>query len=243
MTPLSLALLIASAQIYTWTDKEGVEHFTDNKSEIPKGVKVRVTEGDELSVISVDKKPAPNAASSTKPSNVIELQGAPQVVTLVTKSDDPNVPSAAEDYWRKLFRDARERVATLQDEIEVDRKRTEEVNGMPVRAGFICQQYGVPPVVFAPVGGTTTTVSVGAGGQIAPGVTVSGSATSVGVVRTFPSYPTSYVTPCGYGYNPEYAVARDRLEKNRRELVRAQEALADLERRASFEAVPLHWRR
>ena len=108
---------------------------------------------------------------------------------------------------------------------------------MPVRSGFICQNYGVPPMVLAPT--TSTTFGVTGSGQIAPGVTVSGSTTSSVVVRPFPLM----VTPCGYGFNPEYQVARDRLERNRRELVRAKEALADLERRASFEAVPLHWRR
>jgi hypothetical protein len=236
VTPLSLALLVATAQIYTWTDKEGVEHFTDNKAEIPRGVKARITAGDELSVIE-NKKPAPTTPATNANPNVIELQGAPQVVTIVTKTDDPNMPSAAEEYWRKQFREARDRITTLQDEIDADRRRTEEVNGMPVRAGFTCQTWGVPPVILTP--GVSSTVTVGGTGQIAPGVVVSGTATGVSVVRTMPTY----VTPCGYGYNPEYQVARDRLERNRRELVRAQEALADLERRASFEAVPLHWRR
>lgn len=242
MNPLPLALLIASAQIYTWVDKDGVEHFTDDKNAVPKGVKARVTEGDEIGMVKADKPAAKPAAAGPQDPNVIALQPMPQVVTIITRTDDPSVPSAAEEKWRSLFREARERVAALEDEIEADRKRTEEVNGMPVRAGFTCQQYGVPPVVLAPT--TSTVVGISGSGQIAPGVTVSGSATSgviIGnpVVRPYPMF----VTPCGYGFNPEYQVARDRLEKNRRELVRAKEALADLERRASFEAVPLHWRR
>jgi hypothetical protein len=52
-----------------------------------------------------------------------------------------------------------------------------------------------------------------------------------------------YGTPCFFGLNPEWERIRERLERNRREVVRAREDLADLERRAAFEAVPLHWRR
>lgn len=235
MTPLSLALLVATAQIYTWVDKDGVEHFTDDANAVPRGVKARVTEGDEIGVVTADK-PA-KAASPAAQSNVIALQPMPQVVTIVTKSDDPNMPSAAEEKWRQLFRDARAKVTSLEDDIEADRKRTEEVNGMPVRAGFVCQTWGVPPVILTPT--TSTTVTVGGGGQIAPGVAVTGGVIATSVIRPTPMF----VTPCGYGFNPDYQAARDRLEKNRRELVRAKEALADLERRASFDAVPLHWRR
>ncbi|MFN7130992.1 MAG: hypothetical protein ACK4N5_02845, partial [Myxococcales bacterium] len=43
--------------------------------------------------------------------------------------------------------------------------------------------------------------------------------------------------------NPEYAKAQARISRNEAELKRAQEQLAELERRASRAAVPLEWRR
>jgi hypothetical protein len=41
----------------------------------------------------------------------------------------------------------------------------------------------------------------------------------------------------------DYIRAKDRLDRNRRELTYAQSDLSDLERRAALNAVPLEWRR
>jgi hypothetical protein len=56
-------------------------------------------------------------------------------------------------------------------------------------------------------------------------------------------WPSVVTTSCWYGFNPDYERIRDQLERNRKALVRAKEELADLERRAALEAVPLEWRR
>lgn len=59
------------------------------------------------------------------------------------------------------------------------------------------------------------------------------------------AYPVG-TTPygnCIQTINPEYQRAKDRIETNRRGLERAKEDLADLERRAAFQAVPNEWRR
>lgn len=50
-----LVALVLSQTVYVWTDAKGVEHFTDDQSTIPKGAKVRTTEGTELNVVSSDK--------------------------------------------------------------------------------------------------------------------------------------------------------------------------------------------
>lgn len=66
------------------------------------------------------------------------------------------------------------------------------------------------------------------------------------VVNNGTSYPVNSATPygnCIQTINPEYQRAKDRIELNRRALERAKEELADLERKASFQAVPNEWRR
>lgn len=242
MSPLLVALLIAQATVYAWTDKAGVEHFTDDLSTIPRGVKVRTTDGDDISYVLADgQKPAAKTAAPV---------AAP--VAAPATSTGPEAPSAAEQTWRQLFRAARNKVTVLEEEIEADRVKVEEVNGLPVRAGFNCGFYGgyhggyhggfrQPPIA-------STGVGVTAGGQPAPGVTVGATVTGTTVIAppfVAPVVPVvgPFFQPCAFSFSPEYAMIRDRLDRNRRELPRAREELADLERRASYEAVPLHWRR
>lgn len=56
MAPLLLALLALGQTTWQWTDAEGVQHFTDDPSTIPKGVKARTTEGEALGVITTERK-------------------------------------------------------------------------------------------------------------------------------------------------------------------------------------------
>lgn len=226
MTPLLILSLLVTGEIYTWTDKEGVEHFTDDPNTIPKDARRRTTTGSELGRVETGSAPAPAA-------NPQAIPVAPPVVIVQQAAPVPD----PEEKWRRLFREARERIANLEDEIESDRKKVEEVNGMPVNARFTCTQFGAPPLYVAPTTSTGGTVTVG--GPVAPGVTVSATGTTS---TTYAPYPV-VVAPCSFGFNPEYERVRERLDKNRRELVRAKEALQDLDRRASFEAVPQHWRR
>jgi len=236
VTALLLTLCLAAGPaIYTWTDQDGVEHFTDDPNQVPRGVKARVTAGDDIGEVTTDKK----ATKAVEP--------APVQTPLIIVQQAPVDPRAEEERWRKAFREANAKVADLEQQIESDRKKVEEVNGLPVRAGFVCQNFPAPVIVSPGFGTTTTTTSTGVGlglgGQTATGVTVGATGTIVGTSTTVFAPQPLAVVPCGFGFNPEYAVIKDRLEKNRRELVRAKEELADLDRRASFEAVPRHWRR
>lgn len=210
-------MLLAQAQVFVWTDKQGVDHYTDDPRLVPLGVKVRLTDGTEISRIE-NETPPRKAAAPAQPAAVTARPG------------EPAAPSAAEETWRRLFREARGRVRTLEEEIEADRKTVEEVNGLPVTARYTCQNVYAPPVVVQQPGVIVT-------GQPLPGVVVTGT---VGTTTVWPQLP---MTSCMWLPNPEVERVRERLERNRRELVRAKEELADLERRASFEAVPLHWRR
>lgn len=253
MSPLLFALLMTQATVYAWTDKAGVEHFTDDLSTIPKGVKVRTTDGADISVMVITDKDEKKPVAAPPP--------PPQPAA----PSGPEAPSNAELVWRQLFRDARNKVTNLEEEIESDRKKVEEVNGLPLTFSFNCGFYGggyggyygggyrpgypgvgvarVPPINSAGVAVTAT-------GQPVPGVNVGATVTGTTVIVP-PVVTTGFVAPYPYGYgystcgafSPEYAMIKDRLDRNRRELPRAREELADLERRASFEAVPLHWRR
>ena len=215
MSPLLLALLITQSTVYVWTDKSGHEHFTDDLNSIPRGAKVRTTQGAEISRIDTD------GAKNPRPAIVAQIAPA-----------EPAVPSISEQTWRQFFRDAKNRVTVLEEDIEADRKQVEEVNGLPVMARFTCATGAFYSQPFPYQLGTSVVVA----GQPLPAVAVTSGTTFLAPQQLYPA-------PCFYGFNPEYERIRERLQKNRRDLVHAREDLADLERRASFEAVPLHWRR
>ncbi len=123
----ALALLwstVASAQaVYTWVDKEGETHFTDDPSTAPKGAKVHTTEGVELSNVPAER-------TAPRPAPVEPRRPAP--------TPGPKPTAEEEARWRKLFRDATTRVTTLEEEIERDRKQVEEINGMPITGTYTC---------------------------------------------------------------------------------------------------------
>jgi hypothetical protein len=107
--------------IYTWVDQDGETHFTDDPSTAPKGVKLRTTEGREISSMSMGVRAADGGTVAPKK--------APA---------GPSAPDDSEVRWRKLFREARAKIATLEEEIERDRKQVEEINGMPVTGTYTC---------------------------------------------------------------------------------------------------------
>jgi hypothetical protein len=225
--PLLLALVasLAHAQtIYVWVDDEGNEHFTDDRSAIPRGAKVRTTEGEHISSISMERTGASD--------------GGVLFAELAPPSSGPD-----EATWRRLFSDAHERIATLRDQIELDRRIVETSAQFYPGGPVVCVPYGA----YAP--GAPGSPLVATPGQLAPGVVVNGQ------VRTPPPRPPRTRTPppppppvyapgpCYPVYAQEFENARQRLALNQPALARAEEALADLERRASFEAVPNEWRR
>jgi hypothetical protein len=55
-------VLLVLAQVYVWTDAKGEAHYTDDRASIPKGVKVRTTEGAEVSVVEATRTPARRAS-------------------------------------------------------------------------------------------------------------------------------------------------------------------------------------
>ena len=138
---------------------------------------------------------------------------------------DPDVPTASEQYWRGQFRAAKERIHTLEDELATDKRLTEEAGGFPITGRYHCANG-----FYAP--------AAGYGGSVVLGT--NGARINVGpvVVPGYFNYGGCFAT-----ISPEYERARARIEQNSKALERAKEDLHDLERRASFEAVPNEWRR
>lgn len=127
---------------------------------------------------------------------------------------DPGVPSMSEQFWRDQFRGAKEKIHNLEDEILSDRHKVEDPGGLPVSGRYWCNRgYGLGNVY----GGGVAPADEGAQGYVGGN--------------------------CMMAINPEYQRAKDRIERNRKALERAKEEFRDLERRASFEAVPNEWRR
>jgi Domain of unknown function (DUF4124) len=182
VTPLLFALTV-QAQVYSWTDKAGVQHFTDSLQQVPKGVAVRITEGEAISRIDSDQAKLAKAAQP------------------VPVAAPPVAEQLLEEHWRRLFKEATGRVAALEEEIEADRRKVEEINGLPVNARYSCATGWLPH-----------------------------------------QQHRQWANWCFLAPNPEWDRSRERLDRNRRDLIRAKEDLQDLERRAAFEAVPLHWR-
>jgi hypothetical protein len=64
--PLHLLLLLVASQVlYEWTDAEGT-HFTDDRTTIPRGAKVKTTAGDDISVVE-GHGPATRGANTGAP--------------------------------------------------------------------------------------------------------------------------------------------------------------------------------
>jgi hypothetical protein len=230
---IALALVLlplptaAGAQtVYTWTDAEGVQHFTDSLKSAPADAKVTTTAGSHVNVLSMGSRPATTTPASA--GDVQQAAAQAQAAAAEARAAANRVQAleqvAAEDAWRARFREAREAVRVLQDDVEADRLRVEEVAGLPMQAGVTCLPVwpGVMPAPL-PVGVGPVVGAPGASMRMPGGALVA--------------------MPCFLGASPEYERLRDRLARNRAALVRAKEALADLERRAALEAVPLEWRR
>lgn len=218
---IPLVVLLASPafaqSIYRWVDAEGVTHYTDNSASVPQGVAVFATDGEPISHMG---KPGPVPVSAPKKAAVALVAPTPAADTLPSTDDGPN-----ELYWRAQFKSARERIRSLEDEIAADSRRVDDVN-----VGYTC----------AP--------QIAAYGGYAPAPTATVTLTPQGGTATFGTgqypYPQTYFfNQCIPRLNPEHDRTQRRLEKNRRALIRAQEDLHELERRAAFDAVPLEWRR
>jgi hypothetical protein len=251
-------LIVLSQTIYTWTDSRGTVHYTDDPTTIPANVKAKTTDGDELShtgpTPKLERAPEPERAP---PSTLSAAQGG----------------TSDEDYWRKEFRAARDKVRTLEDELAADTRKYDDPSRLPMSGTYYCSPgfYApgfvgpgfvgpgfVGPGSFGPGYRSFSRSQVGFGASLnvplgtAGSLNVNAGATQAvnrgnTTVAPFAGYPGTigfgYGGPCWYQMDGQYAYVRDRMDKTKAALARAKEDLADLERRAANAAVPLEWRR
>jgi len=238
----------AQAQtIYTWTDSRGTVHFTDDPSTVPANAKATTTEGAELSNTGAP----PPRAEPQKPQ-----PAQPQVAV---PADD----RSEETYWRGQFRQVREKIRSLEDELAIDQRRFDDPSRTPGGPSYTCPpggffypgfvrqpgfgfgssqvfSGGISGSVNLPLGnGATLGVQGSAGQTVTQGsTTVTGSG-----VAPFVGYGGYYPGGCYFAATDDYQRMRERIDRTKLALARAREELADLERRAANASVPLEWRR
>ncbi|MFL5318028.1 MAG: DUF4124 domain-containing protein [Myxococcaceae bacterium] len=113
---LLLSSFIANAQqVYTWRDKDGVEHFTDDASEVPKNA--RKTSGTAITTMQFPRSP-----------NDQQQQVSPEAAQ----------PSA-DDFaaWQAKFREARNTIEELKKLIAADEQIVSPA-GLPVNGSYSC---------------------------------------------------------------------------------------------------------
>ena len=136
---LAVLLLASPAladEIYRWTDADGVEHFTDDPNQIPKGVKKTKTRGAEISTMSVS-----GDKHSSMSIELNEEEPAPS----------PEDTASKEAEWRAKFRDARAKIASLEKQIAEDQAIVEP-SGLKTSGKFTCYSgnYNVITRRFGP---------------------------------------------------------------------------------------------
>jgi hypothetical protein len=99
-------LCLVVGQTWVWTDAKGVDHYTDDRSTIPKGVKARTTEGAELAVMSSDGQ-VPDAG--------VARRGAVMSVAVAPRKEPVDTCAAG-----------REHVARLEARLDAEKKKAEQ---------------------------------------------------------------------------------------------------------------------
>jgi hypothetical protein len=203
LVPLAVAFLACSAwaqgnDVYTWTDEQGVVHYTNDLQSPPGDTVLDKFKGDDLSVVSIQQdeiraKPEDARERLEK----LDLRRA-ELETQRAEADARAAQAHAEGYWRSLFRSANDRIRSLEAELERERVAVEEVNGLPVS-----QQY----------------------------VSTCGRGTGVRC-RDQVLLPSE-----------KFARAKVKIRQLQTDITRARSDLSDLERRASYAAIPREWRR
>lgn len=102
--------------IYTWTDKQGVTHFTDDPSQIPKTTRAQITTGADISTVSF-----PAAPTTSEPLPAPQGEAGPE----------------DEQLWRQRFQEARDMIARIKEAIAEDAKIVEP-SGLPVTGKYSC---------------------------------------------------------------------------------------------------------
>jgi hypothetical protein len=113
--------MVLAQTIYSWVDKDGEEHFTDDPATIPAKARRRTTAGEPISTVGKEGRDG----------------GADEVPAARSSSAaEPDAPTVSELRWRGLFRAAYEKIADLEQAVESDRHLVED-NVLPLQ--LVCR--------------------------------------------------------------------------------------------------------
>ncbi len=101
----------AYADFYSWTDKNGFDHATDDISKVPEEYRTQA-----LSHKAVDEEPAPAPNMGKGPAAPAYKEKAMKRPS--SASDHTDVNGNGEAYWHERAEELRGRIARLQDEYE-----------------------------------------------------------------------------------------------------------------------------
>lgn len=102
---VALTLLIL-AQVYRWTDARGDVHYTDDRSTIPRGVKVQTTGGEDLTVVPATKPPPKVATADAGVRRSEEPATQTDEVTVRITRYDVEVSDADREFIERSVREA-----------------------------------------------------------------------------------------------------------------------------------------
>jgi len=127
---LLLALpLVANAATYSWIDKSGTIHFTDNPGSVPRNFrkKIRLIDNDP---------PLPPATEQKKEESgetPVAAPGQPNPITPPTVSKTTRFGEHTAEEWQTLFRTLRDQITTIEQQLEQIKREVEDGKSMLTR--------------------------------------------------------------------------------------------------------------
>jgi hypothetical protein len=139
---LTLVAGLARAEepaILTWEDAEGTVHYSNEKGRAPAGA--RATTGEPLTVIQGSTKaPGVRGKASVAPASEGTAEAARRREEAEARRAEAEASRAVaelEASWRNQFREARDRISEVTQELERQRAKVEDPSGLPISGRFV----------------------------------------------------------------------------------------------------------
>jgi len=98
LSGLMMMVGVAHGEIYQWSDKSGVVHFTDNPDNIPQLYRGKAREVDATPTVQESEKP-------------------PETQTTTQEKAAPTYGGHDENWWRSSYRSIRDEMKRIQDKL------------------------------------------------------------------------------------------------------------------------------
>ena len=117
VTLLLLVLpLAAGAATYSWTDKSGTVHFTDNPGSVPRNFRKKIRMIDNEPPLPPVTVPEQKKEESGQTPVTAPVQ--PNPITPPTVSKTTRFGEHTAEEWQKMFRTLRDQIATIEQQLE-----------------------------------------------------------------------------------------------------------------------------